>query len=121
MSKCLPARGDGLSKGNSRFSLTIKAFRSLYKEKDVVKIRQMLHEYESTLTFYFSDCSMRASAKSDVQAPDTRRFYEVPGLAAPRFIERKALTESIQEGFAASNSNDSRSPVVVLQGIGGMF
>ena len=118
ISKCLPVKDNTSAKKESRMRLALKAFRSLYKEKDVIRIRQMLHEYESTLIFYFSDCSQRLGMQTPGQAHAF--IYHVPSVAVTRFVGRQTILNRIQEIFDSRRNDHSRPCTIVLHAMGGM-
>ena len=122
LTRCLPLEENTPgSKKDSRFRLTLKALKSIPKEKDIQKLQQTLLEYESTLVFYFSD--IRISRENTAQllegSASSTRYYEVPGWAVYKFVGRKGLLDTISRSFSQQRSADSRAQVSVLKGLGG--
>ena len=65
LGKTLPIRQESEGvKRDSRFQLTVKALRSIPKEKSVRKLQQILQECELTILFYLSEISPAVTSES---------------------------------------------------------
>jgi len=118
LTKSLPVKQDtpGIKK-DSRFRLTVKALRSIPKEKNVQKLQQILQEYELAILFYLSD--IRPEVNSGSTTDRSTSYYEVPGLAVYKFVPRKTLLDLISQSFVVKTQPGSLSPTTVLIGMGG--
>ena len=105
-------------RSDSRFGLTIKGLRSLYKEKELRIIQQSLQSYESTLTLYFVAPEPSAIRRSG--SHDSTLIYDVPATACHGFVGRQELLDRIATAFE-SHQYDGKSSTVVLLGMGGGF